>query len=66
LCGAFRGEIRNAFFIKWKAVCPNSRVLQGFSTKGGVERNVLFAMKGEEEKQTREVKEWLRKIETVR
>lgn len=51
-----------------KELCPNSRVLEGFSTKGGVERDgVLFVMKGEKEKQAQgEVKEWLRKIGMVR
>ena len=46
-----------------RELCPNSRVWEGFSTKGGVERDgVLFVMKGEKEKQAQaEVKEWLQK-----
>lgn len=47
-----------------KELCPNSTILEGFSTKGGVERDgVYFVMKGEKEKQAQdEVKEWLQKI----
>jgi len=47
-----------------KALCPNSTLLKGFSTKGGVERDgIYFVMKGEraEEAQT-EVKKWLQEI----
>ena len=51
-----------------KKLCPNSRVLEGFSTKGGVERDgILFVMEGEKEKQARlEVQKWLHKINVVR
>ena len=47
-----------------RELCPNSRVWEGFSTKGGVERDgVLFVMKSEKEKQAQaEVKKWLQKI----
>ncbi|PVD49528.1 flavodoxin [Terrimonas sp.] len=47
-----------------KQLCPNSMVLDGFSTKGGVERDgILYVMKGEKEKQVQtEVKKWLQKI----
>lgn len=47
-----------------KELCPKSSVLEGFSTKGGVERDgVLFVMKGDKEKQAQvEVRSWLRKI----
>ena len=47
-----------------KKLCPNSKVLDGFSTKGGVERDgILFVMKGEKEKQAQdEVRKWLQKI----
>lgn len=47
-----------------KELCPKSTVLEGFSTKGGVERDgVLFVMEGEKEKQVgTEVKRWLKKI----
>ena len=47
-----------------KKLCPNSTILEGFSTKGGVERDgILFVMKGEKEKQAQnEVRKWLQKI----
>lgn len=47
-----------------KQLCPNSKVLEGFSIKGGVERNgVYFVMKGEKEKKAEtEVKKWLQRI----
>jgi flavodoxin len=47
-----------------KELCPNSTILEGFSIKGGIERDgVLFVMKDEKEKEAEtEVKEWLRKI----
>lgn len=47
-----------------KKLCPNSKILEGFSTKGGIERDgVFFVMKGEKEKQTQdEVGKWLQKI----
>lgn len=46
-----------------KQLCSNSKVLEGFSTKGGVERDgVLFVMEGEKEKQVQvEVQNWLKK-----
>jgi hypothetical protein len=34
-----------------KELCSNSTVLEGFSTKGGIERDgVLFVMEGEKKK----------------
>lgn len=47
-----------------KSVCINSRVLEGFSVKGGIEREgILFVMEGEKEIQLRrQVKGWLQKI----
>lgn len=50
-----------------KQLCPNSTVLDGFSTKGGVERDgILYVMEGEKEKQVQvEVKKWLHKIKAV-
>lgn len=47
-----------------KDLCPNSKVLDGFTTKGGIERDgVYFVMEGEREKQARkEIKNWLQKI----
>jgi flavodoxin len=49
-------------------LCPNSTLLGGYSTKGGVERDgILFVMEGEKEKQVQEdVKEWLREIALVK
>ncbi len=51
-----------------KQLCPNSKVLEGFSTKGGVERDgIYFVMKGEKEKQVQdEVQQWLRKIGIIK
>jgi flavodoxin len=47
-----------------KKLCPKSKILEGFSIKGGVERDgIYFVMEGEKEKQARdEVKKWLKKI----
>lgn len=50
-----------------KELCPNSTILEGFSTKGGIERDgILFVMEGEKEKQARtEIKQWLQKIKIL-
>jgi len=50
-----------------KRLCPNSTVLDGFSTRGGAERDgILYVMEGEKEKQVQiEVKKWLQKIKVV-
>jgi flavodoxin len=55
-------------FSTVKELCPNSKVLEGFSIKGGVERDgILFVMKGDKEQEARvEVKEWLRKIKVFK
>lgn len=47
-----------------KELCPKSKVLEGFSIKGGIERDgIFFVMKGEKEKEAEtEVKQWLQKI----
>jgi flavodoxin len=47
-----------------KQLCPKSTVKEGFSTKGGVERDgILFVMDGEKEQQvTAAVQNWLKKI----
>ena len=47
-----------------KELCPNSTILEGFSTKGGIERDgILFVMKGEKALEVEElVREWLKKI----
>lgn len=44
-----------------KALAPDSKVLEGFTIKGGVERDgILFVMEGEKEKQAQEeVMKWL-------
>jgi flavodoxin len=51
-----------------KEMCPNSTVLEGFSTKGGVERDgILFVIEGEKEKQARvDIQKWLRKLALVK
>jgi flavodoxin len=50
-----------------KALCPNSQVLEGFSTKGGIERDgVLYVMEGEKQKAVEiEVKGWLKKLDLI-
>jgi flavodoxin len=47
-----------------KELCQNCKVLEGFSTKGGIERDgILFVMEGEKELEARmKVQEWLKKI----
>lgn len=51
-----------------KRLCSGSKVLDGFSTKGGIERDgILFVMEGEKEKQARdEVRTWLRKLHLMK
>ena len=55
-------------FATLKELCSNSIVLEGFSTKGGIERDgVLFVMEGEKEKEAEaEVKKWLQKINLLK
>ncbi|NVJ85359.1 MAG: flavodoxin [Algoriphagus sp.] len=45
-------------------LCPNSPILEGFSTKGGIERDgILFVMKGEKEIEVKsQIKGWLKRI----
>ena len=47
-----------------KALCSNSKVVEGFSTKGGVERDgIYYVMEGEKLKQTQdEVTKWLQRL----
>lgn len=47
-----------------KELSPNCKIVEGFSTKGGIERDgVLFVMEGEKEKEVQtEVQNWLKKI----
>lgn len=51
-----------------KTLCPNSKVLEGFSITGGIERDgVYFVIKGEKAKEAeKEVKEWLLKIKVIK
>lgn len=51
-----------------KELCPNSTVVEGFSIKGGVERDgIIFVMEGEKETEARlEVQQWLRKINILK
>jgi hypothetical protein len=51
-----------------KDMCPNSTVLEGFSTRGGEERDgILFVMEGEKEKQVQvDIQKWLRKLELIK
>jgi flavodoxin len=51
-----------------KDLAPSSNILEGFSTRGGIERDgVYFVMEGEKEKQAQlEVQKWLQKIEIVK
>ena len=51
-----------------KKLCPRSKVLEGFSTKGGQERDgIYFVIEGEKEKQAQnEIKKWLTKIDLVK
>jgi flavodoxin len=51
-----------------KELCPNSKVLEGFSITGGVERDgVYFVIKGEKAKGAEtEVKGWLQKINLIK
>ncbi|WP_243770900.1 MULTISPECIES: flavodoxin family protein [Mucilaginibacter] len=51
-----------------KELCPKSKVLEGYSTKGGIERDgILFVMKDDKERQVNaEVQEWLKKIGLIK
>lgn len=51
-----------------KTLAPNSTILEGFTTRGGVERDgILFVMEGEKEKQAHEeVAKWLQKIRMIK
>lgn len=54
-------------FATVKELCPNSEVLEGFSIKGGLERDgIHFVIEGEKEKHAQaEVKKWLKKIKVL-
>lgn len=51
-----------------KELCPKSNVVEGFSTKGGVERDgILFVMEGEKEKQVNiEIQNWLKELSLIK
>lgn len=50
-----------------KELCPNSNIVEGFSTKGGVERDGIYlGIKEEKAKEVEiEVKKWLQKIKMM-
>ena len=50
-----------------KELCPDGKVVEGFSIEGGVERDgILFVMEGKKEKEARlKVKKWLSSINVV-
>ena len=50
-----------------KQLCPDSKVLEGFSTTGGIERDgVYLAIKGDKAVQAQEeVRKWLRRIKLL-
>lgn len=51
-------------FDKVRELCPKSKILEGFTTKGGIEREgVLFVMEGEKKIEVdKAIQQWLRKI----
>ena len=51
-----------------KELCPGSKVLEGFSITGGIERDgIYFVIKGDKAKQAEtEVKKWLQRIEVIK
>lgn len=55
-------------FQNIKELCPKSIVSEGFSTRGGVERDgILYVMEGEKEKEVQaEVRKWLGEINLLR
>jgi flavodoxin len=55
-------------FQTLKEMCPKSKVLEGFSIKGGVERDGIYLnIKDEKRKKAEnEVKEWLQRIKLIK
>ncbi|MFA6083974.1 flavodoxin [Mucilaginibacter sp.] len=51
-----------------KELCPNSTVLDGFTIKGGIERDgILFVMEGAKERQAQtEIQTWLKKLKIIK
>jgi len=54
-------------FQRVKELCPDSKVLEGFEMKGGVERDgVLFVIKDEKAKEAEtKVKKWLERLKLI-
>jgi hypothetical protein len=54
-------------FATVEELCPDANIPEGFSTKGGIERDgVLFVMEGEKaEEAEKKVAEWLQEIEVI-
>jgi flavodoxin len=50
-----------------KEMAPNSKILEGYSTKGGIERDgVLFVIKDNKEAEvTKQVQAWLQKLKVI-
>jgi flavodoxin len=50
-----------------KQLCPNSKILEGYSTRGGLERDgQLLMIKDEKARQTQdEIKQWLEKLKMI-
>ena len=55
-------------FQSVEELCPNSNVLEGFSVKGGIERDGIYLNIKDEKRKEAEaaVKEWLRRIQLIR
>ena len=55
-------------FTTVKELCPNSKVLEGFSVKGGIERDGIYlAIKEQKAKEVAaQVKEWLKKLNLLK
>lgn len=51
-----------------RQLCPNSKVLEAYSTKGGIERDgVYLVIEGEKKKQAAlEIKKWLKQLQLIR
>lgn len=62
------GYGKGSTFSTVEKMCPKSKVVEGFSTKGGVERDgIYFVMEGEKEQQVeQEIKTWLKKLHLIK
>lgn len=51
-----------------KELCPDSKILEGFSTRGGIEKDgIYFTIKDKKRKETeKEVKEWLQRNKLIK